>query len=339
MPDIRPNALGQALRGFLADSLPCIRGLSRHTILSYRDSLKLLLLFLEQRLRRSAAALDFPDLSEDLLLAFLQHLESERGNCVATRNVRLAALHAFARYAGAHHPEHLARCQQILAIPFKRARQRLVEYLEADEMQALLHAPDRATAAGQRDHGLLLTLYNTGARVQEAIDLRPCDLQLDAPLQVLLRGKGRKQRRCPLWGQTATALRDLLRTNGVAETARQPLFRNRAGGPLTRAGVRYILRKHARTASVSVPALAAKRIHPHVIRHTSATHFLQAGVDLVTIGRWLGHADVATTSIYAEVDLETKRAAVEQARPVLDNGPDLTAWRSDASMLAWLESL
>ena len=270
MPDIHPNALGQALHGFLTESLPRIRGLSRHTILSYRDSLKLLLLFLEKRLRRSAAALDFPDLSEDRLLAFLAHLETERGNCVATRNIRLAALHAFARYAGARYPEHLACCQQILGIPFKRADQRLVEYLEANEMQALLQAPDRTTAAGRRDHALLLTMYNTGARVQEALDLRPCDLQLDRPRQALLRGKGGKQRCCPLWSETATTLRDLLRTAGSAATDSQPLFRNHAGWPLTRFGVRYILRKHARVASVSIPTLAAKRIHPHVLRHYSA---------------------------------------------------------------------
>ena len=336
MPDNnRPNALGQALHGFLTDSLPRIRGLSRHTVLSYRDSLKLLLLFLEQRLRRPAAELDFPDLSEDRLLAFLEHLETERNNCAATRNVRLTALHAFARYAGAHHPEHLGRCQQILNIPFKRAGQRLVEYLEADEMQALLQAPDRATPTGQRDHALLLTLYNTGARVQEAIDLRPCDLQLDRPRQALLRGKGGKRRWCPLWSETASALRDLLRARQTDHSDGQPLFRNHVGHPLTRFGVRYILQKHAR----SVPALGAKRIHPHVIRHTSATHFLQAGVDLVTISRWLGHADIGTASIYAEVDLEAKRAAVEKSKPVLAPQPQLAVWRSDASLLAWLETL
>jgi len=331
----RPNALGQALHGFLTVSLPRIRGLSRHTILSYRDCFKLLLLFLEQALQRPAAELDFPDLSEDRLLAFLEHLETERNNCAATRNVRLTALHAFARYAGAHHPEHLGRCQQILNIPFKRAGERLVEYLEADEMQALLQAPDRAKPAGQRDHALLLTMYNTGARVQEILDLRPCDLQLDRPRQALLRGKGDKQRWCPLWPETASTLRELLRAAGTDPTATQPLFRNHAGHPLTRFGVRYILRKHARC----VPTLAAKRIHPHVLRHTTATHFLQAGVDLVTISRWLGHADVGTASIYAEVDLEAKRAAVEKSKPVLDPQPELAPWRSDASLLAWLERL
>ena len=273
------------------------------------------------------------------MLAFLAHLETQRHNSAATRNVRLAALHAFARYAAPHHPEHLELCQRILAIPFKRASQRVVEYLEADEMQALLQAPDCATADGRRDHALLLAMYNSGARVQEILDLRPCDLQLDRPRQMLLRGKGGKQRWCPLWPETAQVLQALLQASGVAATDTEPLFRNRQGRPLTRFGVRYVLRKHARAASAASKTLAAKRVHPHVIRHSSATHFLQAGVDLVTISRWLGHASISSTSRYAEVDLETKRAAVEQARPVIDIDPAVAAWRSDATVLEWLESL
>ena len=179
-------------------------------------------------------------------------------------------------------------------------------------MQALLEAPDRSTRAGRRDHALLVTMYNTGARVQEILDLRPCDLQLDWPRQALLRGKRGKCRYCSLWKETAVLLRELIRTRDVDPADRQPLFRNRSGHPLTRFGVRYILRKHAGTASNSVPTLAAKRVHPHVLRHYSASHFLQAGVDMVTIGRWLGHANLSTTSIYAEVDLESKPKPCER---------------------------
>ena len=339
MADSRPNALGQALRGFLADDLPRVRGLSRHTICSFRDALKLLLVFLERHLQQPAAQLDFPDLSREHLLAFLQYLESQRGNSTATRNVRLAALHSFARYAAPLFPVHCGGCQVILAIPFKRADQRTVEYLEHNEMQALLEAPDRSTEAGRRDHALLVTMYNTGARVQEILDLRPCDLQLDRPRQALLRGKGDKCRYCPLWRETAALLRELLRARDVDPADRQPLFRNRSGHPLTRFGVRYILRKHVGTASNSVPTLASKRVHPHVLRHTSACHFLQAGVDMVTIGRWLGHANVSTTSIYAEVDLEAKRQAVRKAKPLLNANPDAADWRTNADTLSWLESL
>ena len=339
MTDPRPNALGQALRGFLADELPRVRSLSRHTIRSFRDALKLLLIFLKGHLQRPAATLDFPDLSREHVLGFLQHLENDRGNCAATRNVRLAALHSFARYAAPLFPLHCGVCQVILAIPFKRADQRTVEYLEHNEMQALLAAPERSTPAGRRDHALLLTMYNTGARVQEILDLRPCDLQLERPRQALLHGKGGKQRHCPLWQGTAALLRELIRTRGLDPADTQPLFRNHRGQPLTRFGVRYILSKHADSAASSAPTLAAKRVHPHVLRHTAASHFLQAGVDLVTIGRWLGHASVSSTSIYAEVDLESKRQAVRKAKPLLHTDPGCGGWRTDADLLSWLESL
>ena len=197
MSSIQTNALGLALQRFLGDELPRTRGLSRHTILSYRDSLKLLLLFLAAHHGRSAAELDFPDMAPEHLLAFLAHLEAQRGNCVATRNIRLAAVHVFARYAAARHPEHLALCQQILAVPFKRAAQRKIDCFDEAEMAALLMAPDRNTVDGRRDYVLLLTMFNTGARVQELLDLRPCDLQLEPPRQALLHGKRRKQRICP----------------------------------------------------------------------------------------------------------------------------------------------
>jgi len=199
MSTARPNALACALRGFFADHLPRVRGMSAHTVCSYRDAFVLLLRFLAARRERSVIVLDFQDLAPDAILAFLDHLESERHNTAATRNTRLAAIHAFARYAVMNRPEHMELCQRILAVPFKRARARLVEYLEAGEIRALLDAPDKKTPDGRRDHALLLALFNTGARVQEILDVRPCDLQLVRPFQVRLRGKGRKERMCPLW--------------------------------------------------------------------------------------------------------------------------------------------
>lgn len=236
-----PNALGSALRGFFADHLPRIRGVSPHTVRSYRDAFILLLRFLSTRHKRPVVRLDFTDLQPDEVLAFLEHLEAERRNGTATRNARLAAVHAFARYAATTHPEHLELCQRLLATPFKRARQRVVEYLEAAEIRALLGAPDRATHDGRRDHALFLTLFNTGARVQELLDLRPCDLQLARPFQVRLRGKGRKERLCPLWPKTADTLRALLAENRIDPAGAQPLFRNHRGAALTRFGVRYLL--------------------------------------------------------------------------------------------------
>lgn len=334
-----PSALARALRAFFADHLPRIRGMSPHTVSSYRDACTLLLRFLAEHHRRAVVKLDFDDLTPDDIIAFLHHLEKIRGNSVTTRNARLAAIHAFARFVAANHPEHLELCQRVLAVPFKRARPRIVEYLEADEIAAILDAPDRETPDGRRDHALLLTLFNTGARVQEILDLRPADLQLVRPFQVRLRGKGRKERLCPLWPRTVKILRALLDENQVESHSTAQLFRNRRGGPLTRFGVRYLLRKCASAAASTAPTLKRKRVHPHVLRHTTAVHLLQAGVDLVTISHWLGHASVETTNRYATVDLETKRAAIAKARPIGDVDPAVAAWRTDRTILQWLEAL
>ena len=339
MAEIQPNPLGRALRGFFSDSLPRVRGLSRNTVLGYRDSFKLLLRFLERHLGRPAATLDFPDLCARNLLAFLDHLESERSNSIATRNARLVAAHAFARYATASYPEHFALCQQILAVPFKRCGQRVVGYLEDGEMQALLQAPDLASAGGRRDRALLLAMFNTGARVQEILDLRPCDIQFEQPFQALLRGKGDKQRLCPLWLKTVRALRGVLRERGVPPTDEGPLFRNRRGEPLTRFGVRYLIDKHARAASSSAGTLAGKRVHPHMLRHTTAVSLLQSGVDLVTISHWMGHASVESTNRYVAVNLATKRAAIEKVQPTDSGQSKIASWRTDESVLAWLEAL
>jgi site-specific recombinase XerD len=339
MSAARPNALARALRGFFADHLPRVRGMSPHTVRSYRDAFVLLLRFLAKRHRHAVIELDLQDLSPDDILAFLDHLEADRRNCAATRNARLAAIHAFARYTAANYPEHLELSQRILAVSFKRARTRLVQYLEADEIRALLDAPDLTKPDGRRDRALLLALFNTGARVQEILDVRPCDLQLERPLQIRLRGKGRKERMCPLWPQTAEVLRALLAEHGVDPVATQPLFCNHRGDPLTRFGVRYLLRKYAHDAQPAATSLAAKRVHPHALRHTTAVHLLQAGVDLVTISHWLGHASVETTNRYAAVDLETKRNALAKARPVGAIDPAVASWRADANVLTWLESL
>jgi site-specific recombinase XerD len=333
-----PNSLARALRGFFADYLPRVRGASGHTILSYRDAIALLLRFLAERHERPVVQLGFDDLSPDDVLAFLDHLESDRGNSASSRNTRLAAIHAFARYAAAGHPEHLELCQRLLAVPFKRASVPIVAYLEADEVRAMLDAAERTSPAGRRDYTLLLALFNTGARVQEIVDVRPCDLQLVRPFQVLLRGKGRKERFCPLWPQTAEAFQALIDESGIDGEATVPLFRNQRGQPLTRFGVRYVLRKYAHLAISAAPTLATKRVHPHTMRHTAAVHLLQAGVDLVTISHWLGHASVETTNRYAAVDLETKRAAIAKAGPIGD-GDAVHRWRGNDSILDWLESL
>ena len=335
-----PNTLARALRHFFTEHLPGVRGSSPHTVRSYRDGLVLLLCFLAKRKGRPVVGLDLGDLDPDGVLAFLDHLERDRGNCTATRNIRLAAVHAFARYVATQHPASIEACQRLLAVPFKRARLRIVDYLETEEFRAMLDATARRPADGRRDYALLVTLFNTGARVQELLDLRPRDLQLEHPSQVRLRGKGRKERLCPLWPQTAEVLRTLLVEVKLDDLSTERLFRNRRGEPLTRFGVRYLLRKYARRAQAVAPGLGRKRVHPHTLRHSTAVHLLQAGVDLVSISHWLGHASVETTNRYAVVDLDTKRAAIARAGPITgDTDPVPAPWRSDASVLDWLEAL
>lgn len=334
----RANALGRALRAFFSDHLPRLRGLSPHTIHSYRDSLTLLLRFMATHRRRSVAKLDLVDIEAEDVIGFLDYLEEERHNTIATRNVRLAALHAFFHYVAVEDPEQLARSQRILHIPFKRADQRPIEYLEYDEIQAVLSVIDRSTRQGRRDYALLATMFNTGARVQELLDVRANDLHLTKPFQVRLFGKGRKERLCPLWPQTAALLSDLCAENRLDPRAPVPVFLNHRGRPLSRFGVRYILAKYVERARAVAPSLNGKRLHPHSMRHSTAVHLLKSGVDLSTIGQWLGHASLNTTNRYATVDLDMKRQALACADPPATEllAPD---WRKDPTTLEWLEAL
>lgn len=338
-PNASPNDLARSLRTFFSEYLLQTRGFSHHTVLSYRDSFALYIRFLAQLRGRPVVELDLCDIEPESVLAFLDNLESKRGNCASTRNARLAAIHAFARFVAQQHPEKIESCQRLLAVPPKKTTTRVVEYLEADEIHALLETADRTRQDGRRDYALMLLMFNTGARVQEIVDITPRDLQLDTPLQVRLVGKGRKERFCPLWPRTAEILKTFLAESGLEANATKPLFRNHCGRPLTRFGVRYILRKHARLGGAQAAGLSRKRVHPHAMRHSTAVHLLRSGVDLITISQWLGHASVETTTKYTVVDLETKRAALAKATPVVDDGTDFGAWRSDASILAWLEAL
>jgi integrase/recombinase XerD len=334
-----PNLLARTLREFLAEHLPRLRGTSPHTVHSYRDSLVLLLRFVATRRARPVVELDIDDLDTEQVIAFLQHLEDERRNSPTTRNVRLAAIHAFFAYLAGRCPDRLDQCQRVLAVPFKRTRSRTVEYLEYDEIQAVLAAVDRSTAEGRRDYALLAVMFNTGARVQEIADLTPSDLQLLKPFHVRLVGKGRKERLCPLWPQTAQLLCNLVAERGMASTSHESLFVNRCGRTLTRFGIRFLLAKYCSLAQSRAPTLARKRLHPHSMRHTTAIHLLKSGVDLVTISHWLGHASVNTTNRYAAVDLETKREAIAKIEPIDAITASVGAWRSDTSILAWLEAL
>lgn len=333
-----PAAFATALRAFFAQHLPLTRGLSPRTVLSYRDTFVLLLRFLAARHGCDVVALELKHLETDDVLAFLDHLETKRKNSVATRNARLAAIHAFARFLATRDPERLEQAQRLLAVPIKRGPVRAVDYLEGDEIGAMLGAVSARRRDHIRDRALLLTLFNTGARVQEILDIREDDLQLDRPSFVRLCGKGRKERLCPLWPETVESIRNFLHTTPGSDGL--PIFRNHRGEPMTRFGIRYLLRRYAERARKSAPTIKAKRVHPHTCRHSAAVHLLRAGVDLVTISHWLGHASVETTNRYAAVDLATKRKALEQAGPVAGaSEAQITTWRTDASVLGWLESL
>jgi integrase/recombinase XerD len=332
-----PNALAHTLRNFFTDHLSGLRGVSLHTIHSYRDCLTLLLRFVAVQQQCSVAELDIPSLGSEQVINFLQYLEDERHNSPTTRNVRLAAIHAFFRYLASKHPEQLEHCQRILAIPFKQANTRSIEYFEYAEIEAILAATNRFSRDGRRDYALLATMFNTGARVQEILDLRWRDLQLNKPYQVRLMGKGRKERLCPLWQQTAQLLQQLFAEQDNAQPDDQ-VFLNHRKQPLTRFGVRYLLAKYCKHAHAANPTLANKRLHPHSMRHSTAIHLLKSGVDIVTISQWLGHASINTTGRYASVDLEMKREAINKIALPNTNSP-IALWRSDASILTWLESL
>jgi len=332
-----PNLLGAAIRDYFTDHLPRLRGTSPHTIHSYRDSVVLLLRFLARQRGKPVTGLDLTDLDPPGILAFLAHLEKERNNSVSTRNVRLSAIHAFFRFVAARNPEHLALAQRVLGIPFKRTRQRAIDYLEYEDIEAILKVIDRATLQGSRDYALLATMFNTGGRVQEIADLRACDVQLTKPFQVRLFGKGRKERYCPLWPQTATVLRSFCHQRNLDLRSESRVFLNHRGQPLTRFGIRYILARCLGLARERAPNLRKKRLHPHSVRHSTAVALLKSGVDLSSISHLLGHASPTTTNRYARVDLEMKRQAIAKVKPVPRRSR--TPWSKDRTILDWLESL
>ena len=339
MKAYQPTQLGRSVVRFFQDYLPTLRGMSQHTIRSYRDAMILFLGFCAQDRQRRVERLELADLTADRVIQFLAHLEASRKNSITTRNARLAAIHTFARFLVAEQPEHMVALQQILGIPFKRGeRVTPIDYLEKPEIEALLNAIDRSTPSGRRDYAMFALMFNTGARVQEIVDLRARDIRLESPCQVRLLGKSKKVRTCPIWPRTAQLLKDLIsrRSSGSGDAADQPVFVNERGSPISRFGVRYLLQKHVATAAATVPSLATKSIHPHSLRHTTAIHLLKAGVDFATISQWLGHASLNTTMRYARADLDLKRQALAQVFPevlapprggaFVFRGEDITGW-------------
>ena len=333
MPD--RSLLGPWLRRFLLEHLVAERNLARNTQQSYRDTLCLLLPFVAQHSGKVVDRLTVNDVSADVIRAFLADIESTRGCAISTRNQRLATIHALARFIGERSPEHVQWCGQIRIIPFKRTEKVVITYLEKEEIDALLKAPDQHSKQGYRDRALLLFLYNSGARATETVRVAIEDVEWDSSGtgSVKLHGKGRKTRFCPLWAKTMKEILPLTRGHSRADR----LFLNRFGDPMTRFGVHTLVRRYVEIAARTVPTLKNKRVSPHIIRHTTATHLLRAGVDINTIRAWLGHVSVDTTNIYAETDLERKARALAACDPGV--GRVTTRWRDDPSLMAFLRSL
>ena len=298
--------LGPWVRRFLLEHLVAERNLARNTQVSYRDTLALLLPFASKHGGRAIDRMTVEDLTPSVVRKFLDHLEHDRECSGVTRNQRLATIRSLARFIGMRSPAHIAWCAEIRATPFKKTAKTGVGYLEKAEMDALLAQPDRRTPLGDRDHALLLFLYNSGARADEAAKLTIDSLQLGAQSFVLLHGKGNKFRTCPLWPVTATSLSRLIVNRGKSDA----VFLNRSNQPLTRFGIHRLVTQYAERASRTVPSMATKRVSPHTIRHTTAVHLLRAGVDINTIRAWLGHVSLDTTHVYAEVDMEMKAKAL-----------------------------
>ena len=333
-----PSLLGPWIRRFLMEHLVGERNLAQNTQRSYRDTLQLLLPHIARCARKPIDRLNIMDVSADRVRQFLTDLEEKRRCTISTRNQRLAAIHALARFVGLHAAEFIDWCGQVRGVPFKKGPHALITYMEKREIDALLAAADIATAQGRRDHALLLFLYNSGARADEVAQVLVGDLTLprvpDRDLaSVLIRGKGNKPRQCPLWAQTVRELTVLVQDRGPSEH----VFLNRCGWPITRFGIHTLVERYAARAAKKVPSLADKRVSPHTIRHTTATHLLRSGVDINTIRAWLGHASLTTTNVYAEVDLEIKAKALANCE--VEGRRKTTPWKQDKGLMEFLRAL
>ncbi len=338
---MKPTDFAQVLTHYLARYLPGQRNVSIHTIQSYRDAFTLLLRFCHERKGWHPDQVTLRHLDRGCVEEFLDWLEQARRCSVATRNQRLAALHAFFRYVQYEAPDLLAPSQRILGIPFKRTAHPTVGYLTADALQALLAQPDRTTADGRRDAALLTLLYDTGARVQELIDLVVRNIRIEAPAVVTLTGKGRKTRQVPLMTPTIRLVADYLMERKLLQPDRldHPVFYNRQRHKLTRAGVTYVLTKYVEQARVRTTVAFPSPVTPHLLRHTKAMHLVQATVNLIYIRALLGHADVTTTELYARADTERKRQALAAASPVPAAEGTSLDWADDPDLMQWLRQL
>lgn len=332
------SLLGPWVRRFLLEHLVGERNLAPNTQRSYRDTLRLLIPYSSECVGKKIDKLEVEDISADLVRGFLQQLEEKRGSAVGTRNQRLAAIHSLAHFIGLRCPEYVAWCGAVRTVPFKKTKRSVVSYLEKSEMEAILESPDVKTAQGYRDQSLLLYLYNTGTRADEAAQALIGDLSIGGlpgrdNSSVLVHGKGNKDRQCPLWERTVKQLDPLIKGRGESER----IFLNRRGQPMTRYGVHATVCRHAKAARSKAPSIEKKKVSPHTIRHTTAMHLLKSGVDINTIRAWLGHVSLNTTNIYAEADLEMKAKALASCEI---KGDAVTPhWRENTDLMEFLRTL
>jgi len=322
------------VEAFFTDWLMTQRRVSPATVAAYRDTFRLFLQYAATTRRLAPSRLDLADLDATLVASFLRHLETDRGNTVRTRNARLAALRSFYRFAQLRCPEHAALIARVLATPQKRGERKLVSFLENEEVDALLAAPDRSAWTGRRDHALLLLAIQTGLRVSELAGLHRSDLHLGPGAHVRCQGKGRKERVTPITRQTVAAIRNWM-TERPPEPA-TPVFASHRGTPLTRSAIEKIVARHVKSASANCPPLDGKQVSPHALRHTCAMRLLWAGIDTSVIALWLGHERVETTQVYLHADLVLKEKALRRTAP-LEVPPG--RYQPRDQLLAFLESL
>jgi site-specific recombinase XerD len=328
------SLVAPTLQSFFTDRLARQLRASPRTVASYRDSVRLLVVFVHRTTGKTPCQLDWEDLDAETIVAFLDHLESERHNGARTRNLRLTAIRSLFAYASLRHPEHAGLIQRVLAIPPKRFDKPIVSFLTAAEVAALLAAPDRSRWEGRRDHALLLLAVQTGLRVSEITSLNCGDVTVGTGANVVCEGKGRKHRAVPLTGATEGVVDAWL--NERAGHRDEPLFPTRTGRRLSSDAVERMVRKHATAAATDCSSLGPEKRHPHILRHSCAMSLLQAGVDTAVIALWLGHADLRSTNTYLHADMTIKQRALELTTPP---STQPGRYRPPDSLLAFLEAL
>ncbi len=336
---MKPTDFSRHVSGFMSRYLPDELGASINTIESYRDMFLLLITFMQSVKKTNINKLSLNMITKTIILEFLDWLKSERGCCDSTRNQRLAAIHSFYTYVQTESLENMYECQKILAIKFKKTSKDTVNYLSTDGVKLLLRQPDIRSHKGRRDLVLLSTIYDSGARVQEAIDMTPSAFRFEKPVTLKIIGKGNKARIVPIMDAQIETLKYYLREIKLdAPGANQyPLFHNSKKEKLTRSGINYIVKKYADLARAENPAIIPVKLSPHSLRHSKAMHLLQAGVNIVYIRDILGHVSIQTTEVYARADSRQKRAAIEKAYINLNPGEE-PKWSKDDNLLTWLKA-